>query len=975
MWRIKLVRSEASTLAQPNKMVAEMRTALTTLITAITSPRSRTKAEGSFFGGKDIDVNGVTCYRYRFKSKPAGADQKQSLLVRPRGSKVSWIPVSVEWDTSSVILRTDDSLEPVPAQLEWREDATDQFRKYLDVLDQEPASRKILENFTGRGTAVRADQRARDHVSAFDNYNPDQRRAVEQALASDFTAVWGPPGTGKTDVVAGIVEGLCRRGETVLFLAPTNVAVDQALERICARLENHPEFRRGLVRRIGKIEVDGLRDRFGASIDRDQTVARLAGPLDAEFQKLRERQRDIVELIPLHRAAAEVDAELRRAQQDASTQATAVERLAAELNSLHLTHQQTGELLHAARTSSRLNLVAKGKISRLEQELWGLTNEITRLTNHYPAAKAELDRRNAVCVAAGQKRTALPPLTGSLAQLESEAEVVQGNLTRIQEQRSLLEQQIDDVCRVYATTVTMAVLKLGRLPKPPGAVILDEAGMVVLPAAYSLAAAAHERFVAVGDFRQLGPVLPSELDELQPHSRRHVEQDVFSATGLLTDGGTTRNDPRLVQLRTQYRMHEEICGVINAFAYPDSPLTTGSRKPNDLLVSPILPAPLVLIDTSPVVAPGNRHRKSNPVHAAVIRELTRRLQFDGVLPARRADGAAPSDVLAVIAPYRDQKSLMSRVFVERFGSSHDNLVDTVHRFQGSQRPIVVVDTVEGVGGNLGMFFKGLGFQSSTCRLTNVAISRAQHHVVVLANLDYLHRTLPPLSEFRIMLDQVERRGTRLPVESLVPIRGAAELALLSHDERERPAFFPADEFRAAVEWELDNAQRRVELYSAFLSANTATFWANRLAAVRRRGVPVAVHCREPNTPEGTRLVEQMRRTGLEVHHRVDMHEKVLVVDDVLWHGSLNILQHQRSTELMMRFVSAEACKDVLKILENARPIRPAWNGGAGDRVYLPRAKYEHRQEVKAAGGQWDGGKKQWWVPKDKATQTVVERWG
>lgn len=962
-------------MAKSSEVVAEMRAALSTLIAAITSPRSRAKPEGNLFDGEKRRVDGTTCYQYRIKAMPAGADQKQSILVRPRASKLGWMRAPVMWDTKTATLLPDESAGPLASQLEWREDTAGQFHTYLDVLDQDPANRRVVDNFTGRPTDARLDQRAHDTVGAFTEYNPDQRRAVEQALASEFTAVWGPPGTGKTDVVAGIVEGLCRRGETVLFLAPTNVAVDQALERICARLENHAEFSRGLVRRVGKIDVETLRDRFGDRIDRDQTVSRLAGPLDEEFHRLRTRQQQIAELIPLHRAAAEVAGNLRQAEAHAAQQNALVAQLVAGLSSLHHQQEQTNQALQTARSASRLNLVAKNRISGLEQRLWHINSEIARISSHYPVAKAELDRRIGVCTAIGRQWSELPPLTGSLPQLEQEAAAVQEALKRVQDQRALLEQQVDTTCRVYATTVSMAVLKLSRLPKPPDAVILDEAGMVVLPAAYALAATAQQRFVAVGDFRQLGAVLPGELETLPATTRRWVEQDVFSAAGLLTDNGTARHDPRLVQLRTQYRMHQDICAVVNAFAYPDSPLNTGPRKPSSLAVSPVLTAPLTLIDTSPVVVPGNRHRKSNPVHAAVTRELIRRLQYDGVLPARREDGVAPADVLAVIAPYRDQKSLMSKVFVERFGNSHDNLVDTVHRFQGSQRPIVVVDTVEGVGGNLGMFFKGLGFQSSTCRLTNVAISRAQHHVVVLANLDYLHRTLPPLSEFRIMLHQLEQHGIRLPVESLVPIRAASELALLGDEDRARPAFFPADEFRRAVEWELEHARHRVEIFSAFLSTNTASFWISRLAAVRDRGVPVTAYCRPPDSPEGERLVERMRQAQLDVRFRPDMHEKVLVVDDVLWHGSLNILQHQRSTELMMRFVSAEACKDVLRILEQAKPIRPAWNPAtAGDRVYLPRAKYEHRAEVKAAGGRWDSARKQWWIPREKAVPAVVERW-
>ena len=50
-----------------------------------------------------------------------------------------------------------------------------------------------------------------------------------------------------------------------------------------------------------------------------------------------------------------------------------------------------------------------------------------------------------------------------------------------------------------------------------------------------------------------------------------------------------------------------------------------------------------------------------------------------------------------------------------------------------------------------------------------------------------------------------------------------------------------------------------------------------------------------------------------------MHEKVLVVDDeILWHGSLNLLANDGPTDLMMRFPDRDACAEVRSILERAQ---------------------------------------------------------
>lgn len=110
--------------------------------------------------------------------------------------------------------------------------------------------------------------------------NPRQRQAVERALASQVLFLWGPPGTGKTDVVGHIVEGNFRQGHNVLFLAPTKVAVDQALERICDLLAGQEGFAEGLVQRGGDIELPSLRERYGDYVDTARIATRVSARLD-----------------------------------------------------------------------------------------------------------------------------------------------------------------------------------------------------------------------------------------------------------------------------------------------------------------------------------------------------------------------------------------------------------------------------------------------------------------------------------------------------------------------------------------------------------------------------------------------------------------------------------------------------------------------------------------------------------------------
>jgi AAA domain len=113
-------------------------------------------------------------------------------------------------------------------------DATLELRGFgLSTSRLVTALRSALESLVEPGLAddlVRG-QLARSVLPAvhLPGLNPEQEQAYAACRSSGLHLVWGPPGTGKTRVLAMAIGDLLDAGRRVLLVSSTNVAVDNAL--------------------------------------------------------------------------------------------------------------------------------------------------------------------------------------------------------------------------------------------------------------------------------------------------------------------------------------------------------------------------------------------------------------------------------------------------------------------------------------------------------------------------------------------------------------------------------------------------------------------------------------------------------------------------------------------------------------------------------------------------------------------------
>ncbi len=95
------------------------------------------------------------------------------------------------------------------------------------------APENLVPGETQEEPSTSAERPTPEQRRAAERLTPEQRRAVERAISTPHAFfIQGPPGTGKTTVITEIVQRLVRRGERVLLLSNTHVAVDEVLRRI-----------------------------------------------------------------------------------------------------------------------------------------------------------------------------------------------------------------------------------------------------------------------------------------------------------------------------------------------------------------------------------------------------------------------------------------------------------------------------------------------------------------------------------------------------------------------------------------------------------------------------------------------------------------------------------------------------------------------------------------------------------------------
>lgn len=270
------------------------------------------------------------------------------------------------------------------------------------------------------------------------------------------------------------------------------------------------------------------------------------------------------------------------------------------------------------------------------------------------------------------------------------------------------------------------------------AVVVDEGSMANLPYLIVLASHAKWHMVVVGDPMQLPPIaLTSEHT-----SREFLERDIFTTVSgaetseeLFNWHDKNRNFTSFFD--TQYRLESSLADIISTVFY-EGRLKTGKQE--EVKTGDVSDRAFHLVNTSkyrPFLEQKEGEggfKPMNIVHQDVVVRLLQNMSGRGIL----------MDQIGIIVPFRSVVyDLRNRLYEEGI---RDVEVGTIHTFQGREKDYIIFDTVmsgEKKYGKVRHYSvrpldedkNGL----SVPRLLNVAFSRCRQELVVIADMNHVHR--------------------------------------------------------------------------------------------------------------------------------------------------------------------------------------------------------------------------------------------
>lgn len=604
------------------------------------------------------------------------------------------------------------------------------------------------------------------------HFTEKQKTALDAAINTpDIAIIQGPPGTGKTTVIKAIVkriDELWNSKAKILITSTQHDAVDNAVEEI----------------NYGGVPVNRVAVRKGREDDNlliydwiDKMIEScelwLSSQGDNQRSKVREifekliqveTTDDYVEMQSLLKECYELSKEWDLSQELDSKYALVISELGAKCNKEAKKENELDKLIHGQRLSKEAYLddgiTQLKQLERhlkfdcdIEYEIPAYWKKLRRITEDCPELEDYLERLKADCEHLEAMCLGLTSVNDDLLQIDIR-ELVQrfrleivalGNDSKTQLNNLIwefkqeltnsnnVEKLIKAYSKINAATCQQSAnphlsASMGGFDEEYDYVIVDEAARSN-PLDLLIPMSMGKKIILVGDHKQLPHMVEKDVVRAVSYKTENsnVESVLEESLFMRLNAAVSKEDSKLGITRTamlseQYRMHPDICDLVNVF-YDGKLETMCKKEDKEHNLGLYEGKALVWIDLP----------LSDEYPAEVKKQsISRQCEVDRIQKELALILAKNNDYkIGVITFYSEQAKLLNDMVRTNFPSDVDRIrVGTVDAFQGKEFDVVLLSVVR--SNNEEELKRRVGFLNNDNRLC-VAFSRAKRLLVAVGD--------------------------------------------------------------------------------------------------------------------------------------------------------------------------------------------------------------------------------------------------
>jgi len=539
--------------------------------------------------------------------------------------------------------------------------------------------------------------------------NEYQVNALQDIFQNNLSVITGPPGTGKSQYISNLLINLFLEGKSVLFVSHTNPAVDVVDEKI-------NEHFRNLMLRTGKKEFrQDLKGKFNELIlDLEKRIHSGTNLKDIHslWKTIITYREKLVELDTLERKFEELYYHYNN-ESKPLMRLTPFSKLAFSVRRFLL--------------FLKLQLL-KNKLSKFPTKL-EIEREIRRLEEKFYKSSEEFVRGIYIQKMLGKGRS-IGKVKSFLHQVDS-SRLNDNGIDSYSFMNAL------DVLKIWSSTLKSIRRTFPLSPGIFDCVIFDEASQVDLPSA-APALYRAKRAIVVGDPMQLTHVAGLTWDIDKGLAKIHgltEKKDIYPSKVRYCDVSLYRSaenslNHKPILLTNHYRSEDQIITLCNQAFYEGrlKIMTTldYSRYPSDL------PLGVHWINCEGEVFKHPAGSRINKSEVMLVNKV-----FQDVL--QKISGT--NLTVGVVTPYSRQQDAIHEIISQSTPAEllekHNVKILTAHKFQGSEKDIMIFSLVLASRGN----GNSDRWYNIYPQILNVALSRAKYLLYIVGDKNFCHRHL------------------------------------------------------------------------------------------------------------------------------------------------------------------------------------------------------------------------------------------